>query len=317
MRRGAIIGFGEVARHGHAPGYLKSSAAKIVAIIDPSAERRALAFESFPQAQMFSALSEVPENLALDFADICTPPSAHKAGILEALSRGLHVLCEKPLVLELAELTRLREEVATRKRALLPVHNWKYAPLVRRMNALLHAGAAGVLQAIEIETRRLQPAPTAQQNWRQDPATAGGGILMDHGWHAIYLARHFFGENPIDLRATLRRLPQSEVEDEAELFLTFPRGSARIFLTWRADRRRNKIILHGDKGRLTLEDDRLLHGEKILEHAPALSVGSHHADWFEAMLPDVLESFRQPERAAVIFEEAALCLAVIRQAYAL
>jgi hypothetical protein len=46
-----------------------------------------------------------------------------------------------------------------------------------------------------------------------------------------------------------------------------------------------------------------------------LSAGSHHADWFEAMLPDVLAGFRSPEKARKAFEEAALCLSVMRRAY--
>ena len=116
----------------------------------------------------------------------------------------------------------------------MPVHNWKYAPIVRRATELLRSGAIGRLHDVEIETLRIQDCAVADPdhpNWRRDPAIAGGGVLMDHGWHAIYLARHWFGEDPIDVRASLHRSMPKQVEDEAALTLAFPSGQAKIFLT--------------------------------------------------------------------------------------
>ena len=47
----------------------------------------------------------------------------------------------------------------------------------------------------------------------------------------------------------------------------------------------------------------------------ALSAGSHHDDWFAAMVPDVLAAFANPALARPVFEEAAACLSIIQQAY--
>jgi hypothetical protein len=52
---------------------------------------------------------------------------------------------------------------------------------------LLRVGAIGTLREVEIETLRIQDCAAADPdhpNWRRDPAMAGGGVLMDHGWHA-------------------------------------------------------------------------------------------------------------------------------------
>ena len=73
--------------------------------------------------------------------------------------------------------------------------------------------------------------------------------------------------------------------------------------------------LRGDKGEIAIVDDVLRIGDETIRFANALSGGSHHADWFAAMLPDVLANFRSPEKARVNFAEAALCLSVIRRAY--
>lgn len=138
---------------------------------------------------------------------------------------------------------------------------------------------------------------------------------MDHGWHAIYLARHWFGAEPSEVRASLHRPAPSEVEDEATLTLVFPSGQARIFLTWRADVRRNTMRLIGERGEIAIDDDTLHVGSESTRFESALSAGSHHPDWFAAMLPDIMASFRSPEVARLSFDEAALCLSVIRRAY--
>ena len=318
MLRGAIIGFGEVARHGHLPAYLASPDLSIVAVIDQTDERREVARGLLSAVPTFSTTAEMADAIEIDFVDICTPPALHGEPIMEALSRGWNVLCEKPLVLDPVELEQVRARARDRGRAVLPVHNWKYAPIVRRATESLRAGAIGQLRNVEIETLRIQDCAVAdpdRPNWRRDPTIAGGGVLMDHGWHAIYLARHWFEEEPIDVRASLHRASMGGVEDEATLTVVFPSGQAKIFLTWKADVRRNTMRLIGDLGEITIDDDTLKIRDELIHFASALSAGSHHADWFAAMLPDVLASFHRPELALQSFEEAALCLSVIRRAY--
>jgi predicted dehydrogenase len=316
--RGAIIGFGEVARHGHWPAYANSREAKIIAVVDRTEERRKAARETLSSVKTFATIEELAAGAEIDFVDICTPPALHGEPMFSALARGWNVLCEKPLLLDLVDLEKARSLARETGRAVVPVHNWKYAPIVRRATEMLVAGAIGALRGVEIETLRVQDCAVADPdhpNWRRDPAIAGGGVLMDHGWHAIYLARNWFGEEPLEIHASLHRSAPDAVEDEARLRLIFPSGQAKIFLTWRADARRNSMRLIGERGEIAINDDTLKAGDEAIQFESALSAGSHHADWFATMLPDVLATFRSPETAQVSFAEAALCLSVIRRAY--
>jgi predicted dehydrogenase len=315
--RGAIIGFGAVAEHGHSPAYARSMDIEIVAIVDPTAERREIARRCFPRAATLATIDELPDRI--DFVDVCTPPSRHGEMIRAALGRGWNVLCEKPLVLDLDELEHIRNLAHESNLAVVPVHNWKYAPIVRRATEALRSDNVGTLREIEIETLRIEDCAAADPNnpnWRRDPALAGGGILMDHGWHAIYLACHWFSEDPAAIEVDLHR-SEIGIEDEAKLTLHFPSGNARIFLTWRAEARRNTMRLIGERGAIAIEDDLLKIGSEEIRFESALSAGSHHPDWFAAMLPDVIQSFRSPANAPAEFEEAAVCLSTIRRAYQL
>lgn len=316
--KGAIIGFGEVARNGHWPAYANSREAKMVAVVDRTEVRRKAARESLPGIATFATIEELAAGAEIDFVDICTPPAFHGEPMLDALARGWNVLCEKPLMLDLVELEKARSLARESRRAVVPVHNWKYAPIVRRAAEILRSGAIGELRGVEIETLRVQDCAVADPehpNWRRDPAIAGGGVLMDHGWHAIYLARHWFGEEPVEVRASLHRPAPEGVEDEATLTLQFPNGHAKIFLTWRAEVRRNTMRLIGERGEIAIDDDTLRTGNDLIRFENGLSAGSHHADWFAAMLPDIVSSFRRPEIALESFDEAATCLSVIRRAY--
>src|SRR5262249_14334533 len=155
---------------------------------------------------------------ALDFVDICTPPSSHAALIEDALQAGLHVLCEKPLVTRLPDALRVAAAARSAGRVVHTVHNWLKAPICLKISALIADGAIGRTRSIRWQTLRTQPAVAVARNggsnWRIDPAIAGGGILLDHGWHALYCVMRW-GGIPGGIAATLeqRRLREWPIED--------------------------------------------------------------------------------------------------------
>ncbi len=320
--KGAIIGFGEVARHGHWPAYRASGDLSIVAVVERNAERRRLARSLSPDLRTYGSVGELAASEAIDFVDICTPPALHDEPVLTALERGWHVVCEKPFLLDADVLARVRASAAERRLAVVPVHNWKYAPIVRDATDRLRSGAIGPLRRVEIDTERLRDftgADPERPNWRRDPAVAGGGILMDHGWHALYLALHWFGDRPHGVNAAFHRPRPDAVEDEAAVRLAFAGGEASIRLTWNGAVRRNTMALAGDAGSIVVADDRLIvrgaAGEEEIAYPTALSAGSHHADWFAAFIPHLARQFRAPEQSRAAFEEAAACLDIIQRAY--
>ncbi|HKT81745.1 MAG TPA: Gfo/Idh/MocA family oxidoreductase [Vicinamibacterales bacterium] len=324
MLRGAIIGFGEVARHGHWPAWANCPDARIVAVVDRSESRRQLATELDDRVAAFATFADLTSAMgtaAVDFVDICTPPSLHPEPMMAAIDRGWHVLCEKPFVLDASIIDFVIRAAARHEVAVVPVSNWKYAPIIQAATEALVTGAIGKLQRVSIETSRIRAAATADAgaNWRRNPELAGGGILMDHGWHALYLALHWFNERAGSVTAALHLPTAGGVEDEAALTVGFASGTADIRLTWNGRARRNACRLEGSDGDIVVDDDRLTvrssSRQETTVFPAALSAGSHHADWFAAMLPDVVACFRQPSRAHPLVAEAAECLGIIDQAY--
>ena len=318
MLRGAIIGLGNVALDGHLPGWNAHDGVEIVAVTDVQRDRRAEAVARMPTARWFDTVEALLEHPGLDFVDICTPPSSHAPLIEAALSRGLHVLCEKPLVGSPAELDRVSRLAAQHARILHTVHNWHHAPIVRRVAELVRDGAIGPVRGVTWQTLRVRPAATRDPNgvnWRLDPAVAGGGILTDHGWHVFYIVQRWIGARPLALRARFerRRHVALSAEDTATVHLTFPDAIAEILLTWAADERRNWARLDGADGSLELRDDTLVltrgaRTERQWPCSPALSNGSVHPDWFARVAGQFVAEATGAGGGGANLAEASLCV---------
>ena len=260
--RGAFIGFGNVAAHGHLPGWLANPEVEIVAAADGAPSRRAIFEAACPKARWFESPEDLLAEMPFDFVDICTPPGSHEALILLALGAGRHVLCEKPLVTGPAD--RVAAAAARAGRVLHTVHNWLEAPICRRISALIGEGAIGAVHSVQWQTLRTRPAVAVASpggaNWRVVPAEAGGGILVDHGWHALYCVLHWAGAAPETIVARLdtRRHHEWPIEDTATIDLELPAWRARIYLTWASDERCNKIELEGERGRIHVEGETVI-----------------------------------------------------------
>ncbi len=329
MLKGALLGVGHVAVGGHLPGWRARPDATIVAAADARPERREHLAASFPDARWYDSAEELlgRETADLDFVDICTQPSTHAPLVRAALARSLHVLCEKPLVLSPEEMRGLPALAADKDRTLCTVHNWLSAPAISRMTALVRAGEIGEVRRARWETLRDKPAVTvataaaggdaAEANWRVDPAQSGGGILVDHGWHALYTISAWMGDSParVAARLEIRKYSQWPVEDTATVILAYPSASAEIFLTWAAPNRANRIEVEGTLGLLRLEGTRLsLERETAPTESwevPSLTEGSHHPDWFGGVIDEFLGEIADSRARGRNLAQAALCVQVL------
>jgi predicted dehydrogenase len=327
--RGAILGAGNVAVHGHLPGWLTREDVTILAAADPSPAARAAIAERLPGLRLYETAEELLSREVLDFADICAPPAMHAALIRTALEKGLHVLCEKPLVLEPDDLLSLGVLAIRNNRALAAVHNWRHAPILAAAQALVESGAIGDIRFCRWETLRQKPAAaagdTARSNWRVDPSVSGGGILMDHGWHALYVVCGWLPEAPLWVagRLSTRRHHDWLIEDTAEVTLECGGGArAEILLTWAADERRSRASVVGSGGALTVDGNILAltapgRAEPIVREFPgSLADGSHHPDWFGGVAAEFLSEIRDPARRGRTLAEASACLDLIERARA-
>lgn len=291
--------------------------------------RRSAAAAAIPEARRYASLGELlSAERGLDFADIATPPHLHAEQALACLNAGLHALCEKPLALNARDLAVLRAAADRRDRALACVHNWKHAPLLRRLRAALDETPVGELRHAEWHVLRTKPAAAApegpgRKNWRRDKRLSGGGILVDHGWHGVYLLSWLLGGSPRRVTGALK-FPaggtDGGAEEEATVLLEFPAASALLHLSWTAPRRGHWGMLYGRAGQIEIHDDRFIvargtDAPQSFVFPEPLSGGSAHPDWFAGTLEEFLLAAARPELRALGLREAEDCVSVLEGIY--
>jgi predicted dehydrogenase len=322
--RGAIVGFGNVAVEGHLPAWRSHKQFTIVAVCDADEARLAMAAQLLPTAKRYTSVDELLQTEKLDFVDVATPPSSHAPILLAALAKRVHVLCEKPLTTHWDECRQIRSAASAARAVVFTTHNWKYAPIFRTAKRTLRRGDIGAVTHVRLETIRTTPPSDAGDagTWRLDPARAGGGILVDHGWHAFYLACHLADAEPVAIsaRTSQRKFTAAGVEDTAECTIEFPDATADVLLTWAGDARRNTGTVTGRLGTLTIADNALI--TTVGDRAPVetrfaqpLSAGSYHPDWFATMLDDFHLELHDPNARGENFREAEACCRLLEHGY--
>ena len=321
MRRGALLGFGNVAEKGHLPAWLQRRDVEIVAVLDADAERRSLAARVLPEASVYEDAGALFRRERLDFVDIATPPALHAPLIVQAARHRCHVLCEKPLATSAADYRMVVRAVSEAGVTLFTVHNWKHSEPFRRISRILREDGIGALKGIRFETVRNGQSVTVGEEWRTRAEIAGGGILVDHGWHNFYLLLGLTGERPLRVRAVTerRRYAAADVEDTAECRIEFPSLTAEVHLTWAGAERRTSWHLQGEHGSLRLDDERLevRRGARHEAHElpESLSAGSHHPEWFGGVIEEFLAEVDGHTPRGTNLSEAECCLAILDLAY--
>ena len=325
--RGAIVGFGNVAAKGHWPAMANSPDLEVVAVVDQAAARREAATALDPRLRTFESLDELAAAGPIDFVDIATPPASHAVLAERAMARGWHVICEKPLTLDAAAYDRIAAASQRFDRVLFTMHNWKVAPIFEAAFRIIREGRLGAVRHADILVFRNQPCKGAtdgakSEDWRQDPEIAGGGILVDHGWHNFYLLLNLVGGVPerVAVQLTHPFDDPRALDDSARVVVQFADSDAFMHLTWKAPSRRNAAMVYGDAGSLVLDDDRIILTERgkapeVMPFPAALSAGSHHEDWFRALLPHFAAEVRDPSLRGQNLREAGWCMALTRAGY--
>lgn len=324
MRRIGLIGFGAIAEHGHLPAWQSFRDVEVVAIADLSADRLDRARASVPSAELYDSPSELIDRADIDGVDICTPPTTHASLILAACRRGLaDIVCEKPLVLsedEYIAVARAKDAAGSR---VISVNNWAHSDLNRHVSAALDEGAIGDVERVELRIGRPDCAlgnTGWMPRWRTDVSHAGGGIILDHGWHQFYLLLGWMATPVESVSAVTRTVDPRHlpVEDEALIDMRFIRGHGRIELSWAADGRTNEGMILGSRGTIRAYDDRILVTNDCssteVPFESRLSQSSYHPEWFEAVFRyNVLD--KSPSEADRNFAEAGAVVSAIRAAY--
>lgn len=300
--RGAVVGLGVIGRS-HLRAYADQERLQIVGLVDPLGPRDAVpASPALVGLPCFPTLDSLLASEAVDFIDICSPPHTHADYICQGLSRGLHVICEKPVVYSSPDIARISEELSKRKLLLFPAHNYRHAPGIVELQRIVSSGALGAVQRVRFRTLRTGSAkgvPDWWPDWRRDPAISGGGVLRDHGPHSFYVLRFITGLAPQQVSCQLspphaKGHRSQEVEESASLSVQCEDGvTAVIELTWAATQRATSYEVICEHGSVSLVDDDLIVARGTVSETRSIRSDFNdttHWRWIRGMLREFTET---------------------------
>jgi predicted dehydrogenase len=334
--RGAVVGFGFISERGHVPAYALPGPTKfdIVAVADVCAARREKARAAIPGVRVYTTHEELldAERGRIDFVDVSTPPCDHARIARDALSRGLHVLCEKPLATTGAEARAMATHAREMRRVLFPSHNYKHAPVIKAVRGILDSGLVGPVRLVTLQTFRNTHAKGVDEwrrDWRRQHRFSGGGIAMDHGSHTFYLAFDWLGGFPTSITAKMSNLSGFDTEDNFSCSMTFPKGTATAHLTWTAGVRKVIYTIHGDRGAVRVEDDdvevAVMNGggtegqimwEMKKERVASAWMDASHVGWFRSLFDQFAMAIARDDFFGHELETSVRCVELISTAYA-
>jgi predicted dehydrogenase len=336
--RVAIVGFGFIAEKGHLPAYLASmrngGAFKLVAVADVCAARRALVRRLVPEARVYPDHEALFANEVgrIHVVDIATPPSEHATVASAAIERDLDVLCENPLTTSAEDARDLVDRARTRGRVVYPCHDHAHAPIVRSVRRVIDSGSIGDVRLVTLQAFRPSHDRGVSEwlpDWRRMRAVSGGGIAMDHGSHAFYLAFDWMDAYPLAIGASVSTIdPSWDTEDNLSCTMRFPNGRmASAHLTWSGGMQRMLYTVHGSRGAIRVEDDDIevihkkQHGEgEVAWETEAACVASSwmdpsHRSWFESVLAELEIAILRRDLASTRIDDALRCIEVIDASY--
>ncbi len=326
MLRGALIGLGNIAVRGHVPAYLTDSSVRgkmqIAAVMDVVEQNREKAHEHLPGAKFYTDVQTLLSSEKLDFVDVCTPPHTHAQYIEACAAKGIHILCEKPLVSTMDAVLGIQQSLAKRNVAFVPCHQYKYSPLWKTIHDMIVSGELGTIATAQFNVYRMYAdSGTAAWNpqWRTNKAQSGGGILVDTGAHYFYLAQYFFGI-PKNVSAMLRTLKHKDygVEDTALVELEYENTVMQVNLTWAASQRANSVFIAGSKGSLMYDGVRMLHttagGVKEIP-MPDVSDKKQYISWYASLFESFHDRIISQNTSDDLFREAVNVMKLLEMSY--
>lgn len=219
-----LIGASTIAKEWVIGAIRAQADAEVVGVMSTSAQRAADYAKANNIAKPYDSVDALLKDPAVDAIYISTTNELHKEQTLAAAAAGKHVLCEKPLAMNVADA---REMVTACRKAGVVMgtnHHLRNAASHGAIRAAIKAGrigrplAARVFHAVYL--------PPHLQGWRITKPEAGGGVILDITVHDIDTLRFILDDDPVEVTALAQSggMAAAGLEDAAMSVFRFKSG---------------------------------------------------------------------------------------------
>jgi predicted dehydrogenase len=308
----ALIGCGRIAE-AHLDVVRALPDCHLVAAVDVRPD----AAESVAQragARAFSDYREALDHVAPDAVIVCTPPFTHAEIASTCLTAGVHVLCEKPLAISVAQAERMVEAAAQGDALLMMASKFRY---VRDINQAKNVIEAGLLGEIVLYENIFCSRADMRDRWYSQRTLAGGGVLIDNGSHALDIARFLLGPISQIQGQEGKNVQGLEVEDTVQLyFRTATDVMGTLHLSWSIPKELDTYInVYGTEGQLSIgwRSSQYRQSEKL--HWVTFGEGYRKHDAMKRQMQNFVDAINGVDRPVIEERDALESVRAIETAY--
>ena len=197
MIKVGIIGCGSITKFRHAPEYTNNSNAQIAAFFDENIER-AQQMASIYGGKVAKTYEEILSDPGICAISNCLPNNLHYQVTIEALKRGKHVLCEKPMTTNLSEALDMVETSKKSGKILMVDHNQRFLEGHIKAKKILSSGELGKVLTFQTVFGHKGPeywsVDHSKSSWFFNSEKSIIGVSGDLGIHKIDLIRYLLGD---------------------------------------------------------------------------------------------------------------------------
>jgi predicted dehydrogenase len=196
--RAAFVGLGRIYDL-NMRAYLANPDVEVVALVDPSEERRAQRQADWPDARTFASAAELAASgLEVDAVEALLPIPLHVEGVIELLGYGWHVNLQKPMCNDIASAQRMIDAATANDRLLRVMENYLFYEPLRKLKETVESGEIGDVSGYHMKMvgsgRGGWDVPASSYGPQVEQAKRGRGVLVfDDGWHKLATALWLFG----------------------------------------------------------------------------------------------------------------------------
>jgi predicted dehydrogenase len=189
-----LIGCGDIARKRVAPALRDLDQCDFVAVSRERGELAEVFAEEFGARRWYSTWQELLLDKELAAIYIATPVGLHAAQTIAAAEAGKHVLCEKPMAMNVRECDRMIAAARGNGVKLGVAYYRHFYPLVQRVKEILESGEIGTPVMAQVNAFEwFNPLPDNSRYWLLRKDISGGGPMFDFGCHRIELLANILG----------------------------------------------------------------------------------------------------------------------------
>lgn len=288
--------------------------AGITAVADPRG-RAASAVAEAVRGIAYPSHRALLEEADIDAVLVCTPPSTHPEIVLQAIERGLHVLCEKPLAIDLKSASTMVAAADAAGVVFTMAAKFRFVDDVIRARQIVGSGILGELIVLE---NSFASRVDMTRRWNADPSIAGGGVLIDNGTHSVDIVRYFLGPIAQVMAVEGKRVQHLAVEDTASMLLRTPDGVlGTIDLSWSVDRVTDTYLaVYGSHGTISVGWNGARYRQASSPEWVEFGSGYEKLACMGAQVENFCAAIRGEEAISVTAEDAIASVGVIEAAYA-